>query len=755
MKKASLLGALASVSILAASFTATAAEWHKGTPGLRYSGSPETATRAFLHNQAKNLRIEGIDLEQNRVLQLRSLRTVRYQQRHGGVPVFGKWVAVRVDPHGGIRAAAVDVARGLTVSTTPSIDEAQALAAVSTRLGKPMSHQHARFELGVLPYESRGGILAWHVDVILEHRMHRFVVDAHTGGVIFDYSLAHDAMGRVYEVNPVATPNLVDAELTDLDPGDPMTLSGFDGNLTVFGYASGDVNSGDLEGTQTPPSSGEDFLYDPNPVASSLDDPFGEVMSYYHASRMRNYFEDTFGLDMSSSDYDLVVVTSYAPAGSPEYIMNAFYTPWMPGYPTFPDYARNLICLGRGYGEDFAYDSDVLLHEFTHYISQNAMSYADMGYYDQYGLSVMSGAINEGTADYYSATLNDDPVVGEFALGGYARDVSSPPAKCPDDVYGESHEDGKLIGTAGWAMREALGAETTDQLMWGALSFIGAGAALGDFAEGVVQTAEDLELDAGQMAQIDSVLAERGLDDCKRAIELNGKPRKSFLMGLDMVGQMMGGSCNQVKNYGIYLSSIFQFVYTPDPEDTAVTIDIDLTNVQGSGGADWNVYVRRDEMVTIDPGQGYSPPSVQDYDLAFENLSDPSVSIEIGEGTDPAFDTETRYHVLIWHQNCPAMMANLKATATKKDLPIDGGVVTPEGGTTDAGTETDAGQPPLHDAGTGTDAADPATDLAADEMEPGGGCGCRTTGSGAGGAAAGGLLAVLAGLLVARRRRAS
>ena len=742
MKKATLLGALASASILATSFTATATEWHKGTPGLRYSGLPESAARAFLHNHAQALRVEGIDLQQKRVLALRALRTVRYQQQHEGLPVFGKWVAVRVDPHGGVRAAAVDVARGLTVSTTPKIDEAHALSVVSTRVGKSLSPQHARFELGVLPYESRGGILVWHVDVILEHHMHRFVVDAHTGGVILDYSLAHDAMGRVYEVNPFATPNLVDTELMNLDTADPMSLTGFDGKLKVFGYASGDVNYGDLEGTQTAPSSGEDFLFDPNPEASSLDDPFGEVMGYYHAARIRSFFEDTFDLDMTGAEYHLAVVTSYS--ASPEYIMNAFYTPWLPGYPAFPDYARNLICLGRGFGEDLAYDSDVLLHEFTHYISQNAMNYADMGYYDQYGLSVMSGAINEGTADYYSSSLNEDPVVGEFALGSYARDLSASPPKCPDDVYGESHEDGKLIGTATWAIHEALGAETANQLVWGALSFIGSGAALGDFAEGIVQTAQDLNLDTAQMSQINDILSERGLDDCKRSLELNGKPRNTFLIGLDMVGQMMGASCNQAKNYGIYMSSIFQFVYTPDPEDTAVKIDFDLDNLQGSGSPNWNVYLRRNEMVTINPGQGYTPPSVQNYDLAFENLTDSTFSIELDEQSDPAFDTETSYYVLIWHQTCPSMQASVQATATKEVPPDDAGVAPSDSGSPDA-------TQPLQDGGI--DAGDPSTDLAADEFEPGGGCACRTSGSAVGRSVVGGLLAALAGLLMACRRK--
>ncbi|MFW5739051.1 MAG: MYXO-CTERM sorting domain-containing protein, partial [Myxococcota bacterium] len=199
---------------------------------------------------------------------------------------------------------------------------------------------------------------------------------------------------------------------------------------------------------------------------------------------------------------------------SPEYVMNAFFTPWMPGYPSFPGYAKNLICLGRGYGEDLSYDSDVMLHEFTHYISQNAMDYAEMGYYDQYGMAVMSGAINEGT--------------------------------------------------------------------------------------------------------------------------------------------------------------------------------------------------------------------------------------------DPPFDAETRYHVVIWHQNCATVEATVAATSTKKDLPLDGGVET-DAAVEDAQPQPDA-EVPLVDAGAGGGDAGTGPGASADEVEPGGGCGCRTTGGAGSAPAAAGLLALVLGLWVRRRR---
>lgn len=750
MRKAALLAAFATASILSVPVTANAAEWYRA-PAQRFTGSPSTVAQAFLHAHAPQLRIQNVELKERRVLALGNLHTVRFVQRHHGLPVVGKSVAVRVGPEGSVHVAVADIARGLTVSTTPNLDEAAAKAQVFAYAGIAPEHVAAT-ELVVLPYEEQGGLLVWHVDVALAHGMHRFVVDAHGGGVMQNHPLSRHALGRVYDVNPLTTPTLVDRELGSLDPLTPQSLTGHEGGLRVYGYTSGDLSYGEIEATQlTGPNEGEDFLYEPNPVASSLDDPFGEVMSYYHASRIREYFETTHALDMSGNEYSLAIVASYAPSSSPEYIENAFYSPWSPGYESFPGSARNIICLGRGYSDDFAYDSDVLLHEFTHYISNNALDYTSTGYYDQYGMVMMPDAINEGTADYFSSTLNNDPIVGEFALGGYARNLTELPGACPDAVLGESHEDGRLIGSAGWAIRGALGVELADQVVWGAMSLLNANASLGEFGQGVMQTAADLELDATQVDAIEAILAERGLDDCGRSLETKDKPRNSYLIGLDVIGQYMGFDCQQAKGYGISLTSIFQFSYTPNPSDTSVELAVQLQNVMGSGALDWNIYVRRGEMVTFSGGGGYNPPSVSEYDYAAENLTTSSGSVVIDETSDPPFDPQDTYYMVIAHQNCPMTSMQVEARSggiptedAGPDAPVeeDAGPIGVDAGTDSEVPQVDANVPPIDGGGTGNPA---------DASEPGGGCGCRTTGTGTtGGAAA--LFALAVGMLLRRRK---
>jgi hypothetical protein len=740
MRKSFALGSFAVAAAIAFSFSAHGAEWHQGAPAHRsLSSHPSTAARSYLTTHAAQLRIEGIDLQPRRVIPLRSLRTVRYAQHHHQLPVVGGSAMVRIGPDGTVRVAVIDVARNLTVSAVPTIDQARALADVAAFLGQPLSSKHAHTSLAVLPYEDVGGVLAWQVDVLLRHGMHRFAVDAHRGGVVQHHSLARDALGRVWEVNPIVTPSLTEHELTHLTPTPAMSLTGFEGAMTVRGYVSGDLLYGSVQTKQTAPSEGEDFLFSPNLDPWSGSDPFGEVMGYYHTARIRTFFEETLGVDMTGNEYSLTVVTGYAPESSPEYTSNAFYSPWPSSYPSLPGNPRNVICLGRGHAENLSHDSDVLLHEFTHYMSHNALEYGNSGDVDAFGYAAMPGAINEGTADYFSSTLNNEPQVGEYALGAWARNLDEPAGRCPDNVFGESHEDGKLVGSTGWALRKTFGSETADQLVWGAMSLLGNRATFGDFGRGLVQTAQDLDLDASQLSQIEAVLAERGLDDCDRALEVNGKPRTTYVLGLGDLGAYMGASCSEMKARGVVMSSLFQFVYTPSPQDTSLTLDFDLTNAWGgSDDLNWRVLVRRNQMVNVNPSGAVAVVGLPDY--AMMDITTNHAQLVIDATSEPAFDPSVSYYAVVLSESCPTTSLRVHANPPTEVSEDAGTDAMPESGPADAGLDL------RFDSATDDDLEMTA------EMQPGGGCACGTR-HGVGRSAGVTVLALAAALALVRRRR--
>ncbi|HTJ84479.1 MAG TPA: MYXO-CTERM sorting domain-containing protein, partial [Polyangiaceae bacterium] len=95
--------------------------------------------------------------------------------------------------------------------------------------------------------------------------------------------------------------------------------------------------------------------------------------------------------------------------------------------------------------------SDVVFHEYGHSIHFHAIIE---------GVGAFEDALSEGQADYNAATFTGDPAMGR----GFFYDESElrhldPPNKenhWPEDVVGEPHEDGIIIGQALWDLRKGL-----------------------------------------------------------------------------------------------------------------------------------------------------------------------------------------------------------------------------------------------------------------------------------------------------------
>jgi len=95
--------------------------------------------------------------------------------------------------------------------------------------------------------------------------------------------------------------------------------------------------------------------------------------------------------------------------------------------------------------------ADVVFHEYGHSIHFHAIIE---------GVGAFEDALSEGQADYNAATFTGDPAMGR----GFFYDESElrhldPPNhenRWPEDVVGEPHEDGLIIGQALWDLRKAL-----------------------------------------------------------------------------------------------------------------------------------------------------------------------------------------------------------------------------------------------------------------------------------------------------------
>ena len=130
--------------------------------------------------------------------------------------------------------------------------------------------------------------------------------------------------------------------------------------------------------------------------------------------------------------------------------------------------------------------SDVVYHEMGHGIHDYILA-----------MGTFAGDVSEGSADFTSATLWDDPIVGldAWGEGSYVRELDTDHFY-PTDVVGQVHNDGLIWGSFLWNLREQwitsygyeTGVEMTDLLFLGALE---QGPALTDLYEAVLVADED------------------------------------------------------------------------------------------------------------------------------------------------------------------------------------------------------------------------------------------------------------------------
>src|SRR5262249_47477498 len=130
---------------------------------------------------------------------------------------------------------------------------------------------------------------------------------------------------------------------------------------------------------------------------------------------------------------------------------NATFVPG--GFGLF-DFPHNAILLGQGGKIDYAYDGDVVTHEFGHGYADTVAPNLSTGFIDAHGLDSTPGGLTEGYADLFALAVTDDAKIGEYAGGeqGAIRNLDNT-ARCPEDLTGEMHDDSLIFTGAVYAAR--------------------------------------------------------------------------------------------------------------------------------------------------------------------------------------------------------------------------------------------------------------------------------------------------------------
>lgn len=118
------------------------------------------------------------------------------------------------------------------------------------------------------------------------------------------------------------------------------------------------------------------------------------------------------------------------------------------------------LVIYQGAAVDFAYDGPVLWHELGHGIIHSTADWTTVVTIDSRSANNESSALHEGVADLLAAVTGNDPIVGAYVgprldpLRPAIRNVDNA-ARCPDVLWGESHEDSLHFTGAVWAARQA------------------------------------------------------------------------------------------------------------------------------------------------------------------------------------------------------------------------------------------------------------------------------------------------------------
>jgi hypothetical protein len=648
---------------------------HLSGSRARVPGSPEVASRAFLRESGFST---GVSLRFDRLDRASGLTIARFSRTAFGGEILGSRAIVRFARDGSVDYASIGGELPLS-SVGRVIDRERARRAALDRLGA--SHI-ARVFPAALAY---GGVIApvWVVDARGDrlHERSRVIVDARTASVLFAHSRLEHAMGRVYAQNPVSDEGMTsDVELSYLTSRDHLT-----GRYFRLSNCAPDDRGCDSTQLASADEAG-DFLYDPEPL--SFDDPFAEVHTYHHANAFARYLRDVHGFTWScgGSDVMRIIVNYVEEAGRP--YDNAGFVPSAGAECGF-------MIFGQGTALDFSYDADVIYHEVTHSVVDGI---ADLEFFatDSLGAHYEPAAVNEGLADYFAATFSGDPVLAEYfaslSEGELGLRVLDHDLACPRDLVGESHYDGRLFAGLAWELREILGPERADALMFATLSTLEPTPSLADATDVLTLTADSFALDermtAEERASIESAIDRRGLRECERIVALDdGAEHRGYSGDPGVTGSA---------------GSIAPVHYRIDVPADARALHLSLAATENRGR--YRLYVRRGEPVLFEPSG--RPMIVADASYAVDG------ELTLGESDEAPLARCTTLHFAIQTEDLAEVgpsMFTIRAELTR------GGALGCE--------EPDAG-PPAADAGALADAgADAGPD--AGLVPAGGGCGCR------------------------------
>jgi Zn-dependent metalloprotease len=467
----------------------------RGFSSRPYGGTKIEAAAAFVAEHRDWL--GGVSPQNLQPLQTRRVgsRTyVRFEQHLNGVPIRGAQLILHLNEGNSVEALNSHLEPNVVTRGEWRIQKNEAVELALKAHGSKPSDVPAAERL----YMLREGVASpvWRVMFRSANPPGdwEYLLSAVTGSVVAkqDLRVGNEARGFAFPSNPirggreqVTLPNLV---------SDHYLVSEQSQVFTHFPALKGQVPPGRV--VQGATRQDGNFFYDADDARAS------EVQLYFGMESASARFR---ALGFSGFDEPLPGVVFYqdwdADNGPFVGANNAFFSPV-----AFGDNRGGMFFYLTSRNQDTALDTDVIYHEYAHAVVNDLVGPRQ---------SAAFKALNEGSADYFSNSFLNDPVMAEYAAQIFSLRTpflrrSDNRHSWPYNTVGESHADGNIWSGALWDVRQRLGPRMADEIAINAVAMLYPDSEFYDAAEAAIIAAEEL-FGWGAAESVAAVMEQRGI----------------------------------------------------------------------------------------------------------------------------------------------------------------------------------------------------------------------------------------------------
>jgi len=395
---------------------------------------------------------------------------VGFQMIIDGVWVNEAKIELHVDKEGVVTLANGSLPTIDEITNQITLGKYQAIGKARESIKANKFRSMPQAELQIIPCENKTGKMAYVTRLPVDEPLGdwEIVVDADTGEIIRtnnEMNFVETGKGALYVTNPMIC-EVTEEPLLHLTTN---TLTGL--------YAKIDNEDGEESVSEE-----NVHIYEPDHTH------FDEVNMYNYITTIHDFYKDVLGHDKLDKPMKAVVHlgTDYD---------NAYFSPWQQSF-AFGDGSKF---------NDLAKEAAIAYHEYSHAVI-NSITYL--------AYSGESGAINEGQADYFACSVTNDSKLGEWACAKmgkpFLRNVEND-LHYPEDIHGEVHADGKIWGAVLWDIRQALGKEISDPLIYKSHYYLNGSRPTFMDGYNALVTADENIFIGSNLQQLEEIFSKRGI----------------------------------------------------------------------------------------------------------------------------------------------------------------------------------------------------------------------------------------------------